>query len=124
MAGRDEALGDPLKVQGQEENGTVWLSLSGAFGQECRPTLKAELKRLASGPLSRLVLDLRRVTFVDSAALQMILEVDARCRRDGAEFILVRGSGQVERVLELTGLTDKLNVVDEPPPRVKEEGRR
>jgi anti-sigma B factor antagonist len=66
------------------------------------------------------VLDLRAVTFIDSTAVHVILHAAGRGRRTGGRLMLVRGPSQVERVLTLTGASDKVSILDldsaEPAP--------
>ena len=59
---------------------------------------------------STVSIDLQDLEFIDCAGLGAI--VDAGERRDGSRLILVRGSGQVDRVLRLTGLRERLEAVD------------
>jgi anti-sigma B factor antagonist len=53
---------------------------------------------------SQVVLDLARVTFVDSSALGLIVGAAKRCRERGAELRVVNPSASVLRVLRLTGV--------------------
>lgn len=57
------------------------------------------------------VLDLRDVTFIDSAGLRLVLESS----RGHASFAVVRGPREVQRVFDLVGLGDRVTVVDAPP---------
>jgi anti-anti-sigma factor len=59
-----------------------------------------------------LVLDLREVTFIDSAGLRLVLETS----RKAAPFSVVRGPREVQRVFGLVGLEERLEMLDEPPP--------
>ncbi len=59
-----------------------------------------------------LVLDLREVTFIDSAGLRLVLETS----RKAARFSVVRGPREVQRVFGLVGLDERLEMLDEPPP--------
>ncbi|HEX8977597.1 MAG TPA: STAS domain-containing protein [Solirubrobacteraceae bacterium] len=55
-----------------------------------------------------LVLDLRGLTFMDSAGLSLVVEEHRRAADVGIEFRVVRGSREVQRLFELTGLADRL----------------
>ena len=58
------------------------------------------------------VLDLREVTFMDSAGLRLVLETS----RAGAEFAVVRGPREVQRLFDLVGLDERrLTMLDQPP---------
>ena len=60
----------------------------------------------------RLLLDLRGLTFLDSAGLQMILRTWQRSREDGFTLEIVGARNQVEQLLRITGLEGVLPIVD------------
>ncbi|MGH9166404.1 MAG: STAS domain-containing protein [Acidimicrobiia bacterium] len=57
------------------------------------------------------VLDLRRLSFIDSSGLHAIVDLDAQAGR----LIVVRGPQAVQRVFQITTLDKRLEFVDEPP---------
>src|SRR5437763_7154533 len=62
----------------------------------------------------RLVVDLRRVMFMDTSGLRYVLELSERAAQRGFEFRIVRGGRAVQRVFEVSGLDGRLPFVDEP----------
>lgn len=50
--------------------------------------------------------DLRRLTFIDSSGLRLLLLLDRIAAAGGARFAIIDGEGPVRRLLQLTGLTD------------------
>lgn len=54
------------------------------------------------------VLDLHQLEFIDSTGLRIILLARARCRERGQQLTVTRGSPQVERLLNVTGMTAHL----------------
>ena len=62
-----------------------------------------------------LVLDLSGLTFIDSSGLRAVVMVDHRVRAEGKRCLIVRGPERVERVLELTGVGERLELVDRFP---------
>lgn len=58
-----------------------------------------------------LVLDLREVSFIDSAGLRLVLESSRAVER----FEVVRGPHEVKRVFDLVGLEERLTMLDQPP---------
>ncbi|HVR04576.1 MAG TPA: STAS domain-containing protein [Solirubrobacteraceae bacterium] len=62
----------------------------------------------------RLVIDLARLSFLDSTGLRLLLQADARAREGGYELVLRPGSASVQRVFEVTGALDVLRF--ESPP--------
>jgi len=61
-----------------------------------------------------LILDLRKLRFLDSSGLRLILISAGPSEASGRKVFVVRGPAQVERVFELTGAAERLNLVDDP----------
>lgn len=59
------------------------------------------------------VLDLGEVEFLDSSGLTLILELHRGAEASGSSFALGRGPRAVQRIFEMTGLTDRLNFVEQ-----------
>jgi anti-sigma B factor antagonist len=84
------------------------LDLSGAT------VLEAELDRLAADPeLAGVVLDLRGLEFMDSSGLRLVVLADMQARDAGRRFSLIRGGDTVQRVFEITRMSERLDFVDE-----------
>jgi anti-anti-sigma factor len=69
--------------------------------------------------VSAVELDLSRLTFMDSTGLRAVLRAQELCAEHGCDFLVIPGSGQVLRLLELTGTIDALPLADahpSPPP--------
>jgi len=61
------------------------------------------------------VLDLRELTFVDSAGVHVILDAGIRCRRAGRRLIAVRAPSQVDAIFTLIGVTEDVEIFDLDP---------
>ena len=61
-----------------------------------------------------LVLDLRELEFMDSTGLSILVKANQRAADAGRRFGLVKGSRQVQRLLDLTGVAERLTLVDAP----------
>jgi anti-anti-sigma factor len=61
-----------------------------------------------------LVLDLRRVTFIDSTMLRVILSAHARGVRQGRRLVVAVGTDAVRRLFRTTLLEWRLEIVDDP----------
>ncbi|HEX6020778.1 MAG TPA: STAS domain-containing protein [Solirubrobacter sp.] len=70
-----------------------------------------EALRAAGEGAGRVLLDLRAVTFIDSAGVRLVLEA----MRTLPDFAVVRGGPEVTRVFRLVGLEDRVPLVDSPP---------
>ena len=90
------------------------VAVSGELDLASGPELESELDRL-SGPETKLVvIDLRELDFMDSTGLSIIVRAHQRMAGEGCEMGLVKGSQQVQRLLDLTGVADRLRLVDTP----------
>lgn len=79
------------------------------------PTFEQAIAEAAVEPGAALVLDLRSLTFMDSTGLRTLAQTNARAEDEGFTLSIWRGSSQIERVLEISGLGALLPVVDAPP---------
>jgi anti-sigma B factor antagonist len=104
-----------LKVQGRNGTGDVLLVVVGSVDIATAPELERALARTLSEPAERLVIDLRRVDFMDASGVSLLLRQERRARAAGAALIVVKGPPAVQRLFQLTGLGERLLVVDEPP---------
>jgi anti-anti-sigma factor len=71
----------------------------------------AVAEQFASGFL-HLVVDLRELDFIDSSGIRMIWQAHQRAERDGARLSVIPGDGDAGRALRITGLLDRMHVVD------------
>jgi anti-sigma B factor antagonist len=69
-----------------------------------------ELEALLVAQTGPVVLDLRKLTFVDATGLRVLLEAEARSRQDGMNLRFIAG-GAVRRLFELAGVPDRLTYV-------------
>jgi anti-anti-sigma factor len=51
---------------------------------------------------------------MDSTGLSVLVKAHQRAEESGKRFALVKGSQQVQRLLSLTGVAQRLTVVDAP----------
>ena len=105
-------LGSPFGVECRDDGDRTVLELTGEFDLAAEPALARALETAL--PVSTLVLDLRRVTFMDSTGLRLLLEADARVRENGDRCVIVRGQA-VHRVIEEGLLASRLEVVEQLP---------
>jgi anti-sigma B factor antagonist len=94
-----------------EREGWVWLSVDGALHHDTAAELQRRLDALADEGRVRVVLDVQPGATVDFDALVALVLSRNRLRREGGDLLLRVPSGDVNRLLELTGLTDLIEVV-------------
>ena len=92
----------------------VVLPLSGDLDMGAAAEAHKRLIGLDLRPGTELVLDLSRLTFMDSTGIRLVLQARQHAVRHAARLLLVPGPEQVMRVLALVGLDDQLEFVSEP----------
>jgi anti-anti-sigma factor len=75
--------------------------------------LEPELARLAEEPgVDTVTLDLRRLDFLDSRGLQAVMLAERLLDENERRLVIVRGTSLVQRVFELTRMSERLEFVD------------
>jgi anti-sigma B factor antagonist len=96
----------------EPERDGVRIVLSGPLDMATAPILEARLAELRDAGHRRLIVDLRRLDFIDSTGLRLLLARDAEARQDGFSFALIAGPPRVQRLFELTRTLGALPFVD------------
>lgn len=69
----------------------------------CR-TARTEFRALLDSPHRRFLLDMGRLTFIDSAGLGMLVRFLRRVRDMGGDLVLVRATPATRKLFRMTGL--------------------
>jgi anti-sigma B factor antagonist len=99
-----------FSVERHDEEESVRLVVAGELDMGTGPRLHEAIERVHASAPARLVLDLRDVTFFDSTGLQIVLDADVRCREAGRDLLVLPGTGEARRVLELADVTDRVRM--------------
>lgn len=102
-----------LDIDIVERDGTVVVVLEGEIDLCAAPEFEASLTRLGAGHSKPIVVDLDRVSFMDSAGVHVLLQFSL-ARGNGNRLALAGGSPQVRRLLEVTGVRRYLTFVASP----------
>ena len=95
--------------------GDALIALSGELDLSGAPDLDQEIETLAANPdVRRVILDLRRLEFMDSSGLRVVALADRRLSAAGRALALVPGIESVQRVFEITRMVERLEFVDPP----------
>jgi anti-anti-sigma factor len=112
-----EATADRARLRLCAEGGDGWppvVQLEGEFDLDAVAEIDRFLRR-ALGPLydqDHLVMDLSRITFVDSSFVAFLVRLSAAQRVKRRELLLVRPAGQVRRVFGMVGLANVVPVFE------------
>jgi anti-anti-sigma factor len=78
-----------------------------------RPLVRAMTDLLLTAPgLHRVELDTCRITFMNSAGMSALVQVQKMCRPRGIELELIVHGSEVTRPLQLSGLWHRFTIID------------
>ena len=102
-----------LEVRTDDRNGLVHVALVGELDLSTVAKVQEELRRIEATSPPTLVMDLSKLTFLDSTGLRCIITADERAREEGRRVVIVRGPDPVQRVFAITRLEERLEMVDD-----------
>jgi anti-anti-sigma factor len=97
----------------QNDRGTV-IALSGELDLASSPALEEALATVFNSGAQTVVIDLRQLDFMDSTGLSILVRAHHSVIEGKRRLALVKGPPQVQRLLTLTGVADRLSLVDAP----------
>jgi anti-sigma B factor antagonist len=86
----------------------VRLQAIGELDLAASPLVHEQVGDLLTAGFTRVVIDLRRVTFIDLTGVRLLLGLAQDASDDGWELSLAGAGGQVRHMLTLTGALDQL----------------
>jgi anti-sigma B factor antagonist len=104
-----------LEIAVSESGGVRLLRLTGELDMAGVDQFQRLLTADQAPEPGTVVLDMRELTFIDSSGLRALIMADRRVRDEGGRFIVVRGPDRVNQVLEMTGVAERIDLVDVPP---------
>ena len=103
-----------IRVETRHDGTAAVIMVGGELDLASSAALEEELARVAGSGVARVIVDLRELEFMDSTGLSTLVKAHQRAEEAGQEFGLVRGPQQVQRLLSLTGVEDRLTLADSP----------
>ena len=98
-----------MKINEQRQGAVTVLTPEGPVTEPDVPALKQKLMETLAGSLGRFVVDLSAVPFVDSAALEALLDVTEEMGKSGQVLRLCAANKTVREVLELTDVATQFD---------------
>jgi anti-anti-sigma factor len=102
-----------LEVRTEDKNGFVHVALVGELDLSTVAKVQDELRRVEASSPPTMVVDLSKLTFLDSTGLRCLVTADERGREAGRRVVIVRGPEPVQRVFSITRLEERLDMVDD-----------
>lgn len=104
----------PFDVTIEERGELAHVHLHGELDISTAPRLEEHLRRIEADRPATLLIDLSDLDFMDSTGLRLVLAADGRARDAGRRVVLVQGNPMVQRVLRITRLDERLEIVEDP----------
>jgi RND superfamily putative drug exporter len=107
-----------LSMEADRHDEQISLALAGELDLETAPQFRERLAGVEDGAQT-LIVDLRRVTFMDSSGIGELLGAHQRARRAGRRLVVLRTDGTtVDRVLHLSSVDRMVETAAAPPEEV------
>ena len=105
-------MSELLSITRTDDGDAVVLALSGELDVISAPDLAERLDALAAAACPLVLLELSRLTFVDSAGVSVLVKARHEAEANGRRLILHGATEQVHQVFSVLGLAGWLDVED------------
>lgn len=102
-----------MRLDTKEDGDQLIWTLSGSFSFASYNLFGDAISRLPDSPADRLLVDVSKVTFVDSAAAWMLLCMAEEADRHGRQFAITGAQGEILQALQLAQQSDIQSSPDE-----------
>ena len=109
-------LGGFAATRYEEKDGTLIVSVAGEVDLSSAPQLAKVIwkaRRQAGGFPTRVMVDLSKVVFIDTAGLEVLMEEWNASRQSDGRMCLVAQEGPITCLLEVTGQGELFDLYDE-----------
>lgn len=101
-----------MVIQERSQHGCYILEGSGRMDFKARHVFQCAMKTAQASGASRIVFDLREVSFIDSAGLALLVLAKRGCGELNVRFSLCQPQNTVSDVLELTNMQKHLTIFE------------
>jgi anti-anti-sigma factor len=100
-------------LESRVEGDRAIVTVSGDFDLQVAQRVVDELTKVEAAQPTLVILDLSRLSFLDSAGMGVIAAAQARATEAGRNLAVVRPPYSVRRAFEVSGFGDVINVVED-----------
>lgn len=98
-----------MTIKKKAEGEKITLELEGRLDTSTAPSLEQEIKDSVTGEIRELILDFRRLQYISSAGLRVLLAAQKKMNRQGS-MVVKNANDMVTEVFQVTGFIDILTV--------------
>ncbi len=107
---------EPFSVDFVHSNGESVVRFAGELDLgQAEKAERAAIEGLARSESGPLILDLSGLRFCDSSGIRALLRIDAEAKQGGRSIVLRAPDPQLQRVLDLVGLSGHFTIQDDGP---------
>jgi anti-sigma B factor antagonist len=99
-----------FRVEARSQGQVYVLALGGELDLAAASSLDEELGQALQSGSQVIVIDLKDLEFIDSTGLSVLVRAHQRAQETGLQLGLINPGAQVERLLSLTGLAQRLTL--------------
>lgn len=89
---------------------TLEMSLSGKFTFADNRSFQPALEGIGNNLYKRVVINLKEVSFIDSAALGILLLIRDRCDKSSTQLLIKNPLGQVKQMFEVSRFSELFSI--------------
>jgi anti-sigma B factor antagonist len=108
-----------MKIEAQKYNDVMVLQLQGELTAETLRSIEDEASNAFASKVSGIVLDMSKVVFMDSQALEYLVDLDEKCRENARQLKIAGLDETCAKILELTRLLPQFDTYTELTEAVK-----
>lgn len=109
-----EELPFDFRITASEQGTTSTIQLEGEWDLAQQAATTDAIAHALDRRPACLLLDLSRLSFIDSCGVHVLINTHRRCAEQGAHLVIIPGPRAVQRVFEICGLIETL-FADHPP---------
>jgi anti-sigma B factor antagonist len=109
-----EELPFDFRITASEQGATSTIQLEGEWDLAQQGATTDAIAHVLDRRPACLLLDLSRLSFIDSCGVHVLIKTHRRCAEQGAHLVIIPGPRAVQRVFEICGLIEIL-FADHPP---------
>jgi anti-sigma B factor antagonist len=104
----------PFKVRTERREDATILEFTGELDLSVQEEVATALAQAIGEAPPLVLVNLQGLTFLDSTGIRCLFEAKLLVEASGMRMAILNGSGPAHRVLELTGMDDVIEMVDDP----------
>ena len=108
-----------MKIESQKYHDVMVIQLQGEFTGDVLKSLEMETSNAFAAKVGGIVLDMNKVSFIDSKALEFLMDLGEKCRENTRQLKIAGLDETCTKILELTRLLPQFDTYAELTEAVK-----